>query len=298
MKTIVVINPTAGQHRAENQASQLNAVLDSLDAEVIYTESAGDAERIALGAAISELYGSIVAVGGDGTINEIVNGILQAPEGTDRPTIGIIPMGTSNILATELGIPAQSPLESLSIIQQGRHRLIDIGSANGRYFTMMASFGFDAEAVKRVQPTVKYLMGAPAYILSGITVLAQHRASKLEMMIDDVRVCSEAFVVVVANTSSYAIEQVKIAPFAAIDDGWLDICIFERPPNDKIGFLGQILLLMARRHLGDPRVRYYRGRRVAISAEPPMLGQIDGDLGGETPTVIEIHPRSVSFFVP
>jgi diacylglycerol kinase family enzyme len=131
-----------------------------------------------------------------------------------------------------------------------------------------------------------------------MAALAKYNASKVVITIDDERIESEAFVVVVANTSAYAVEHVKIAPFAAIDDGWLDVCIFERPPNDKIGFLGQILLLMARRHLGDPRVRYYRGKTVSVEATPPMLGQIDGDPARSTPVKIDIRHRAVNFFVP
>jgi YegS/Rv2252/BmrU family lipid kinase len=265
---------------------------------VSYTAGAGDAERMALEATICGEYSSIIAAGGDGTVNEVVNGILRAPGKSRKPAIGIVPLGTSNILATELGIPSNSLLEAIEIIELGNQRKVDIGTANGRCFTMMASFGVDAEAVKRMQPNVKDLVGAPAYIISAVAALAQYRASALDITIDDVQISSEAFVVVVANTSSYGFEQVKIAPFAAIDDGWLDICIFEKPPNDKIGFIGQLLLLMARRHLGDPRVRYYRGKKVTIVGNPPMLGQIDGDLWRETPASIGILPRALSFYVP
>ena len=97
-------------------------------------------------------------------------------------------------------------------------------------------------------------MGAPAYILSGVAALAEYRASTVEVSIDGISTRSEAFMVIVANTSSYAIEQVKIAPFAAIDDGWLDVCVFEKPPGDKIGFVAQILLMGAvlpRKKSGD-----------------------------------------------
>jgi len=298
MKTLLIVNPTSGQHRAEQEPAHVSLIQSRLTADAFFTEGAGDAERLALEATLSGSYSSIIAVGGDGTVNEVINGVLKSPKHLPKPTIGIIPLGTSNILATELGIPLHSPNEAGDVIEHGNQRTVDIGSANGRYFTMMASFGFDAEAVKRVQPNVKDFMGAPAYILSGIAALAQYRASSVDMTIDNVHIKSDAFVVVVANTSSYAVEQVKIAPFAAIDDGWLDICIFEKPPNDKIGFIGQILLLMARRHLGDPRVRYYRGKKISITANPPMLGQIDGDLWRETPTNIEILPRAIGFFVP
>jgi YegS/Rv2252/BmrU family lipid kinase len=298
MNLLFIINPTSGQHRAEQLPSHLSPLLSNMAAAVHFTEGRGDAESVARNAAINGSYDGIIVVGGDGTVNEVVNGIVHSPSNGSHITIGIVPMGTSNILATELGIPIHALAEHIEIIKNAHRRKIDVGIVDERCFTMMASYGFDAEAVKHVQPQVKDFMGAPAYILSGMAALAKYNASKVVITIDDERIESEAFVVVVANTSAYAVEHVKIAPFAAIDDGWLDVCIFERPPNDKIGFLGQILLLMARRHLGDPRVRYYRGKTVSVEATPPMLGQIDGDPARSTPVKIDIRHRAVNFFVP
>jgi diacylglycerol kinase (ATP) len=299
MKILLIVNPTSGQHRSEQaQPELLTPELMRSESVVVQTDRVGDAERIASEATEAGGWDGIVIAGGDGTVNEVINGILKVGQKCVAPPIGIIPMGTSNILATELGIPLHSPSEAVAIIERAKQRKIDVGTANGRCFSLMASFGWDAEAVKRVEPIVKDLVGAPAYILSGLAALAEYRASAVDITIDGTRMRSEAFVVLVANTSSYAMEQVKIAPFASPDDGWLDICVFEKPPNDKIGFIGQLLLIMARRHLGDPRVRYYRGKSITIVATPPMLGQIDGDLWSETPTTIDILPHAVTFFVP
>ena len=150
MKKLVIVNPTSGQHRAELFPEQLSAALNELGGDVHYTNGAGDAERIALQAAMRGSCDAIIAAGGDGTVNEVVNGIMNAPSDFPKPTIGIIPLGTSNILATELGIPSTTLADTIKVIEYGVVRNNDIGTVNGRFFTLMASFGWDAEAVKRV----------------------------------------------------------------------------------------------------------------------------------------------------
>jgi diacylglycerol kinase (ATP) len=103
---------------------------------------------------------------------------------------------------------------------------------------------------------------------------------------------------VVANAASYALRQVRVAPFASLEDGWLDICVFEKPLLDKVGFVSQVVAVLARRHLRDPRVRYYRARRIEIEATPPIQVQVDGDMFGQTPLVLEALPGALTVFVP
>jgi len=107
---------------------------------------------------------------------------------------------------------------------------------------------------------------------------------------------------VIANAASYAYRQIKLAPFAAPDDGWLDVCVFERPKRDRridrVGFASQMVSVLARRHLRDPSVRYYRARTITLSSDPPISGQLDGETFGQTPVTIRIVPSALSVFVP
>jgi diacylglycerol kinase (ATP) len=295
MKFYAVINPSAGQRRTDEQTKQSTRLAESFGADIAVTRGPGDAERLAQSAAKTEKYDAIIACGGDGTINEIVNGIMSVPR-TSRPALGILPTGTCNVLASELGVPSDE--SAAGIIAVGKRRAIDIGRAGKRFFLMMASYGFDADAVRRVEPKFKGLVGAPAYVFSGIAALAQYKPSRVRVTLDETELNSDAFLIVVANISSYAWESLKVAPFASLDDGWLDVCIFERPPGNTIGFMGQMLLTMARKHLRDPRVRYYRARKIRIESEPPIHGQVDGDLSAPTPVNVTIAPRALEVFVP
>ena len=215
-----------------------------------------------------------------------------------RPAIGIVPLGTCNVLANELGL-CENGLDSVrSVLQSGVLRAIDVGVVANRCFLLMAGFGFDAAAVRKVILPIKGVIGAPAYVLSAIATLADYQPSEITLHIDNDVVSTLAYMVLVANVSSYAYQQMKLAPFAAIDDGWLDVCVFEKAPASKVGFVTQILLMMAHRHLSDPRVRYYRAKRVRVESAPAMPGQIDGEAFDDTPAEIELKPKALQFIVP
>jgi YegS/Rv2252/BmrU family lipid kinase len=296
MKSLLIVNLQAGHRKTDDLWRRLKRTLGRQGTKIVATEHAGHAEQLAREAAESGAYDAILIGGGDGTINEVTNGIMAASGSAPRPNVGIVPLGTCNVLATELGIPAD-PDEAAEVIKAGKTRAIDIGRVGDHCFLLMAGFGFDADAVRGVALPVKSLVGASAYIVSGLAALAQSKASRIKLTLDEEKLICDAFMVVVANVSSYAFEQFKIAPFAALDDGWLDICVFERPPSDRVGFVAQIVMLIARRHLHDPRVRYYRARRILLESDPPIAGQLDGDSYGETPVEIAVVPKALNFFV-
>lgn len=298
MQSLVIVNPAAGQHKPEELRQALRRAFRGTGSTIVITDRAGHAEEIAREGVDSGEYSAVCVCGGDGTINEVVNGILSANPQAARPKLGLMPLGTCNVLANELGIPSGSIDTSRDVIRASKVRAIDIGRVGSRYFLLMAGFGFDADAVRGVAQQVKSLVGASAYIMSGLAALAQSKPSRVHMKLDDEELTSDAFLVVVANVSSYAFAQFKVAPFAALDDGWLDICIFERPPTDRVGFAAQIVMLLARRHLDDPRVRYYRARHIRLESDPPIAGQLDGDLFGETPVEIDVIPKALEIFVP
>ena len=170
----------------------------------------------------------------------------------------------------------------------GRTRRIDVGLAGGRHFVLMAGFGFDAQVVGEVLRPVKALLGPAAYAFAAAGALAKYRSTHIRLRLDGEEVRSEAFLVVVANAASYAYRQIKLAPFAALDDGLLDVCVFERARGDRVGFASQMMAVLARRHLRDPRVRYYRGKHLVLESEPPIQGQMDGDTFGGTPIEISL----------
>jgi len=297
MASLLIYNSTAGQRRNDEVLEIVTHAFGSRMPTLAQTEGPGDAQRLAFEATSAGTYDAIYAAGGDGTVNEVVSGMLRAPTET-KPVLGVIPAGTCNVLATELGIPSFDLASAVDVLSGSRTRAIDVGRINDRYFLLMAGFGIDATAVQNVEPFVKALVGAPAYVMSALAVLAQYEPSRIKLVIDDEEIVSDAFLVLIANVSTYGFANVKIAPFAALDDGWLDICVFERPETHTVGFIASLMLMLARRHLGDPRFRYYRARHIRLESIPDIPGQLDGDSAMSTPVTVDVLPKAIRVLVP
>ncbi len=297
MKFLLIVNPAAGQGRTLEALEALQTVLDPVLGGVVITQERGDAERAAREASANG-YHAVLAAGGDGTVNEVVNGLLAACTPGGALPLGLVPVGTQNVLAHEMGLPTADLDATLALLRAGRTRRIDVGLAGSRHFVLMAGFGFDARVVREVLRPVKALLGPAAYAFATVGALATYRSTQVRLRLDGEEVHSEAFLVVVANAASYAYRQIKLAPFAALDDGWLDICVFERARGDRVGFASQMMAVLARRHLRDPRVRYYRGKHLVLESDPPIQGQMDGDTFGETPMEISLLPHALPLFVP
>jgi len=296
MKSLLIVNPTAGQGKPSESLEKLKVALGPLLGDVVVTQGPGDAERAAQIASAGNEHDAVLVAGGDGTVNEVVNGLLAG--GAVLP-LGLVPLGTQNVLAHELKLPSSADLEAtVQMLRAGRTRAIDIGRAGERHFALMAGFGFDAQVVSEVLQPIKDLLGPAAYAFAAVGALARSDSSTLSLILDDEQIRTEAYLIVVANAASYAYRQIKLAPFAALDDGWLDICVFERAPTKRFGFAGQLMAVLSRRHLRDPRVRYYRAKRILIASDPPIQGQLDGETYGTTPIEIAILPQALDVFVP
>ncbi len=300
MNALLIFNPAAGQGRPEETLAAARLAFSAVARDVVVTARPGDAADAARSAAQRPgVYDAVLVAGGDGTLNEAINGLLRdAPEGRAPLPIGLIPQGTRNVLARELGVPRGDMTAQASLIERGRTRVLDLGRAGGQYFSLVAGFGFDAAVVCEVALPVKELIGPAAYAFATLGALTKYRSTHFRLTLDGQCVASEAFLVLVANVSSYGFSGVRPAPFAAPDDGWLDICVFERASTDTMGFVSQLAAVVFRRHLRDPRVRYYRARRVEVESDPPVQAQLDGDSFGLTPQVVEIAPRALTVFVP
>ncbi|HKY94843.1 MAG TPA: diacylglycerol kinase family protein, partial [Kiloniellales bacterium] len=162
-RLLVVFNPTAGARRRRRLDRFLRAVA-AAGAEVTLCETtaAGDAHAFAL-AAREDDYDALVVAGGDGTINEAINGLLQRLPGAPALPLGVLPLGTANVLACELGLPL-TPERAAAVILAGQRRLVSLGEANGRAFALMVGVGFDAAVVAGISPRLKRLLRQGAYV--------------------------------------------------------------------------------------------------------------------------------------
>src|SRR6266542_3887752 len=279
-EAVVIVNPAA--HNAAKRKA-LNAAHEWLreqgwKAEWAETSGVGDATSAAAMAAEHRVP-LVFVCGGDGTLNEAVNGLA----GTET-AVSVIPTGTVNLWAREIGL-LKKPAEAVQLAIDGVRRRVDLGRAGSRYFLSMASFGIDAAVVHRVPHGVKGRVGAAAYALSAARQAMTYRGSRVTLSLDGEERSGLSLAIVAGNTRKYA-GLTKVTPDAIVDDGLLDVCVYEGRGRWDIVRLAALTML--RRHRGSKRVIYKRVQQLTIATEKPLPVQLDGEALGDSPTEVSI----------
>jgi diacylglycerol kinase (ATP) len=292
MKTRFIFNPHSGKCRRRPELlPAIHAFIaeQKLEADVVLTEGPGHATELARQAVFDDCA-RVVAVGGDGTMNEVSQALI------DRPAaLGLVPCGSGNGLALHLGIPTHTR-RALALLADPRSRVvaIDTGSANGHPFCNAMGIGFDAEISRRFNRLPR--RGLPAYARAGLAAFARAKSQCCVISNDEQRHRFDAFVVAVANSDQYG-NNAFIAPRALVDDGGLDLVAI-----GSVNFF-TALPLVARLFLGtidrSPRVLRLHGERFLIERPTPGLVHTDGETH-ETAAAVEVrvHSRSLRVVVP
>ena len=249
----------------------------------------GDAEEEARRAARSGKYDLLVAAGGDGTYNQVINGI----SGTDMP-LALMPLGTSNVLMRSLKFPL-NPVEAARVIVEGQLKKWDLGQINGRYFAIMTSFGLDAYATEHTNLKLKRIIGKYAYIWSAVRNLTSYRPYPMSLTLDGHPTSYRPIFVNVANAPLYGGEY-RLTPNARMDDGQLDVFIFDSRNIYRLLYFA--LRVILKFPLNLPEISIHRARRVEITAPGRVPYQVDGDTMGNLPAQISIHPRAIRIITP
>jgi YegS/Rv2252/BmrU family lipid kinase len=291
MRTRLIFNPTAGQ--AESNETELNAAAavwrdHGWQVEMMPTVGPGDGRRLAREAADAH-YDLVVAAGGDGTINEVINGLA----GTST-ALATLPLGTMNVWARELRLPLQ-PRAAAAAMLSWQVRPIDLGRAGERYFLLMAGIGFDAAITAGVRADDKRRLGALAYVFRGIEQALSVRGSQTRLQIDGRSITARVLMVVVGNSQLYG-GMVKITHRASIDDGLLDVCVIRG--DNGISAVRHLIAILRRRYSHDPEIEYYRARSIQVTARPRLPVQVDGDAIGQTPMAFTVAPRALYALLP
>jgi diacylglycerol kinase (ATP) len=236
----------------------------------------------------------VVAIGGDGTLNEALNGVMTAAE-PRRPAIAFIPGGTANLLARALGLPRSVPGIG-RVLQRGFRRRIDVGRVNGRYFATIASLGFDAEVVAGTIPLRRWIRSKPAHVVSILRTLTTYRATPARLRLDgDERVVPLTFLAA-ANTEWYG-GGLRLAPGARSDDG--QFLIVYGSGLSRLETLDVMIRAFSGRHLQHPKVAHRPAASATIQCERPVALHADGEWLGRFASVsFEIVPRSVYVVAP
>jgi diacylglycerol kinase (ATP) len=289
----VVFNPTAGGRRRARLDETLKLLRASgCEVAVQATAARGDAETIARGFGAPPLAQDLLVIaGGDGTINEAVNGLLSAG-GDGASSMALVPLGTANVLANEIGL-ATAPAAVARAIARGASVRAYVGVANGRCFTAMAGAGFDAHVVANVSLRLKRLLGKGAYILESLRQLWRFPFPRYHVTVDGQSY--EAASVIVAKGHFYAGRYV-CAPEARLDEPEFHVCLFER--GGRWNAIRYALALALGRLPRLPDFRILRGRAVTIDGPPGDPLQGDGDIIARLPARIEIAPQPLRLIVP
>ncbi len=275
--------------------STIRALLPSTGVE--FHETIADQSRQARDAAETATAAGadlIVAIGGDGTLNEALNGVMRGPA-SRRPALAFVPGGTANILARALRLPRTSAGIG-HLLQHGVRRRIDVGWVNGRHFATIAAIGFDAEVVARATPLRPWMSSKPAHVAALLATLATDRPTMARVLLDgDAHVLPLTFLDA-ANTDWYG-GGLHIAPGARADDG--QFLIVYGMGLTRLETLDVMIRALSGRHLRHPKVAHRPASEVVVEGDRPLALHADGEWLGRWPSVtFRIVPAAVDVIVP
>lgn len=291
MKIKVILNPYANRWRAGSRVDEIRAAFSavSLQPDITLTEAAGQGIALAE-TAVSEGFDIVVAAGGDGTLNEVANGLLRAAgTGVTKP-FGILPIGTANDFSDMVGLPRDLS-EAVQIIADGKTRQIDAGRVNDHFFINNCAVAMEP-MITLENIRMKRLSGELRYIVALLRGLVKLKAWNMQLRWDDGGYNGPTYLLSVCNgprTGGF-----YMAPDASFDDGWFDFVFAPQVP--KLTVVNILLKLFKRRHIFHPKVVYGRTRHLSISSSPGTPIHADGEIISEAATQItyEILPGKLT----
>jgi diacylglycerol kinase (ATP) len=301
LKTKVIVNPVAGARSTRRKWPVISRLLEhiGLAFDFDYTEGVGHAMELARAAA-SDGYRCLVAVGGDGTVNEVANGILSSPNAKST-ALGVVSTGTGSDFARSAGLERDYTVACTRLTSPKR-LTIDVGVVSyqrdgkieERFFLNSAGAGFDAAVVKETERLPKFFGGTIPYIAGMLRALVSYRNKPVRLRVGDEEEQHRVLSVCVAN-GNYMGGGMRIAPDAALDDSLLDVVI--------IGDMGKFELLKdfpkvyKGTHVELAKVNVRKTANLSLESAEPMLVYADGELLGECPAAFWVVPRALSLVV-
>lgn len=282
MKILLIANPVAGHRRGQRAGEQAGRLLreSGHDYRLAFTEAPGHATELAraAGAAGHEL---VVAIGGDGTVHEVVNGLAGSPA-----ALGVIPCGSGNDFARTACLQTSTEA-AVRALFTGERRAFDLGRVNDRYFVNVAGVGFDAEAAALANRRGKRRGGAVTYLGAILSTLARYRCSPAEVILDGVSMQVDLFLLAAGN-GRFLAGGMKVCPTAVPDDGLLEVVL-----GDGLGKLETLAVLprvYGGGHVRHPKVSVFAAREVTVRPQADLTVQADGEIVGKAPATFSVVP--------
>ena len=293
MKPYIIVNPIAG---AIVNPDGLLKQLRRLDPRKLsLTKRAGEAETLAR-AAFRAGCDYIIAAGGDGTLNEVINGIAS-PHPIRGIRMGIVPLGTANDFARSMKLPTHVE-NNIDILRAKQTVLVDLVRVTGkrtRYFINVSAGGFSGAVDEKLTPQIKSTWGPLAYLRSAAAALPKLRAYHATVIFDDVeRWEGELYNIVIAN-GQFVAGGLPIAPDASVRDGLLDVLLVPKRPAREMALLTAQMLLG--KHLSSDVIPFRRTRKISVKSRPRIWFNVDGEPFGDDPAVFQILPRALEFVI-
>jgi diacylglycerol kinase family enzyme len=322
MQAELIYNPSGGQVIVRHELDNVVAFLNSSGWSVTLRETSKPLEATELARqAVNRGARVVIAAGGDGTVNEVANGLVN----TDT-ALGVLPVGTTNSWALQMSIPTLNPLlpgtqavkmvaaleeiiarplpanyyrklllDAAHVLVEGHTVAVDVGELSGRYFLMWAGIGFDAAIVESVQSLEKKALGSWAYVLPAIGAASRYSGTETRLGLDGQVIKVTTPFIVISNIQLYG-GMLAIGARACLNDAKLDVCIFKG--GGFFTFVQQAMKVLTHRHLEDPQVEYYQCREIVVESAHPLPVQVDGEPFTSTPVIIHTVPSSLKVIVP
>jgi YegS/Rv2252/BmrU family lipid kinase len=292
----VIFNPTARGEKARHFRRHLATI--GAECALKQTAAAGGARPLAA-EAIHEGFDTIVAAGGDGTLNEVLNGIGDVPDGFARARLGVLPLGTVNVFAKELGVPGKLAA-GWEVLRAGRERIIDLPSADysvgdkpaRHYFAQLAGSGLDARAIGLADWEMKKAVGPLSYVMAGVAAL---RGTPSRVVFTNGTHSETGELVLVGNGRFYG-GRFRLHPQADMTDGWLDVCVF--PRTNWLTLLRCAGMFALGWNVPSSVAKCFRAQAFTLTSETPTPFEVDGENVGHLPATFSIQPKKLRVVAP
>ncbi len=322
MQSELIYNPHGGQVVLRHELREVVAFLGRCGWTIAVRETSEPMEATELARdAVRRGAKVVIAAGGDGTVNEVANGLF----GTDA-ALGVLPVGTTNAWALQMGIPTLNPmspgsnvakfvsnlqeriaqplpanyyrkvlLEAARVLVEGRTVAVDVGEVSGRYFLMWAGIGLDAAIIESTSLREKRALGSWAYLLPILETVRRYPSTDIHLKLDGKAIKVRTSQIVVCNIQLYG-GFLVIGARARVNDGKLDVCIFKG--GGFLTFVQHALKVLSHQHLRDPKMEYYQCREIVIESARALPVQVDGEPLTKTPITIRAVPSALKVIVP
>lgn len=322
MQAELIYNPSGGQMVVRHELENVVAFLNRSGWSVTLRETSKPLEATELARhAVNRGARVVIAAGGDGTVNEVANGLVN----TDV-ALGVLPVGTTNSWALQMGIPTLNPmlpgtqavklitaleeriarplpanyyrkvlLDAARVLVEGHTVAVDMGEFSGRHFLMWAGIGFDAAIAQSIPLKEKRALGSWAYVLPTIKSAYRYSGTDVCLNLDGKVIKVSTPLIVISNIQLYG-GVMAIGAKACVNDARLDVCIFKG--GGFFTFVQHAMKVLSHRHLRDPKVEYYQCREIVVESAHPLPVHIDGEPFTTTPVAIHTMPSSLKVIVP